>query len=122
MPVDRCLNCQYYDRHQSVTTAGKSANAGQCRREAPQLSPQSAKQYLIEGVWPTVRDDDWCGEWKLSVRRAETRAADALIASLPSNASVLPASQVLPVSSMLPRAGASASAPVQIGAGRGGDD
>ena len=25
--------------------------------------PQSAKTYVIEGIWPVVRDDDWCGEW-----------------------------------------------------------
>jgi hypothetical protein len=30
---------------------------------------------MIEGVWPHVRDDDWCGEWKTAavVRRSEQR-------------------------------------------------
>ena len=39
---------------------------GQCRRHSPLLSPQppqSAKTYVVEGIWPVVRDDDWCGEW-----------------------------------------------------------
>jgi hypothetical protein len=27
-------------------------------------------------VWPHVRDDDWCGEWKQSIRRSDTRNAD----------------------------------------------
>jgi hypothetical protein len=68
--VDRCSNCQYYDRQD------KGAGVGQCRRQAPALSPINAKAYMIEGVWPTVRDDDWCGEWKTSARRPDPRFAD----------------------------------------------
>jgi hypothetical protein len=33
------------------------------------LSPNASKAYVVEGVWPTVRDDDWCGEWKILPRR-----------------------------------------------------
>ena len=33
------------------------------------LHPAPGKTYQIEGVWPTVRDDDWCGEWKILPRR-----------------------------------------------------
>ncbi|HEY7904568.1 MAG: hypothetical protein ACHP7M_08875 [Burkholderiales bacterium] len=36
---------------------------GQCRRHSPLLNPQNVKTYVVEGVWPVVRDDDWCGEW-----------------------------------------------------------
>jgi len=69
--VDRCNNCQFYDRQD------KGSGVGQCRRQAPALSPINAKAYMIEGVWPTVRDDDWCGEWKSSLRRsADPRFAD----------------------------------------------
>jgi hypothetical protein len=69
--VDRCSNCQFYDRQD------KGSAIGQCRRQAPALSPINAKAYMIEGVWPTVRDDDWCGEWKSSMRRgADPRFAD----------------------------------------------
>jgi hypothetical protein len=69
--VERCAICNYYDRRNGRSNDGKTAQAGQCRRTAPALSPINAKAYMIEGVWPTVRDDDWCGEWKALVRRAE---------------------------------------------------
>ena len=37
---------------------------------------------MIEGVWPHVRDDDWCGEFKGSSRRADPRVtADAMTPS-----------------------------------------
>lgn len=47
---------------------------GQCRRHSPALNPLSAKSYLVEGVWPLVRDDDWCGEWKAATRVSLARA------------------------------------------------
>ena len=80
--MDRCLNCHYYDRNPSTGAGGKSANAGQCRRNAPMLSPVNPKTYMIEGVWPTIRDEDWCGEYRAGVRRSETSRADALLATL----------------------------------------
>ena len=80
--MDRCLNCHYYDRNPSTGAGGKSANAGQCRRNAPMLSPVNPKTYMIEGVWPTIRDEDWCGEYRAGVRRSETSRADALLAGV----------------------------------------
>ena len=62
--VEKCLNCQFYDRRNSRPTDGRAALWGQCRRHSAHLNPLSAKSYLVEGVWPLVRDDDWCGEWK----------------------------------------------------------
>jgi hypothetical protein len=73
--MDRCTGCQHYDRNKG-NGEGKSANAGQCRRNAPQLSPINQKSYMIEGVWPTVRDDDWCGEWKALMRRTDPARID----------------------------------------------
>jgi hypothetical protein len=73
--MDQCTGCQYFDRNRGNAEA-KSANAGQCRREAPRLSPINQKSYMIEGVWPTVRDDDWCGEWKALVRRTDPARID----------------------------------------------
>jgi hypothetical protein len=108
--VDRCLNCQYYDRNPSMGSGAKSAQAGQCRRSAPMLSPVNPKTYMIEGVWPTVRDEDWCGEFRLGTRRGETSRADALIGSIGS------------LTATVPRVGAAASAPTAIGSLRGGDD
>ena len=46
--MERCQNCQFYDRHGGNGAGGKSTNGGQCRRHAPQLSPNTAKNYLIE--------------------------------------------------------------------------
>ena len=105
--VDRCVNCQYYDRHPSTGAGGKSAHAGQCRRSAPMLSPVNPKTYMIEGVWPTVRDEDWCGEFKLGTRRGDTARADALIGTLTPSVT---------------RVGAGAAAPLSIGALRGTGD
>ena len=71
--MDKCVACQYYDRQHAKTSEGNGVMWGQCRRTAPMLNPINAKSYMIEGVWPHVRDDDWCGEWKQTSRRAETR-------------------------------------------------
>jgi hypothetical protein len=69
--VDKCIGCQFYDR-QNGNQGG--SQWGQCRRAAPMLHPINQKSFMIEGVWPHVRDDDWCGEWKaLAVRRVEAR-------------------------------------------------
>jgi hypothetical protein len=75
--VDRCVNCQFYDRHPTRQSEDRATQWGQCRREAPRLQPVNAKSHMIEGVWPHVRDDDWCGELKPTVRRAEPRIAEA---------------------------------------------
>jgi len=72
--VQKCVTCQFYDRRNSGPAEGKSASWGQCRRTAPMLHPVNVKSYMVEGVWPHVRDDDWCGEWKVIARRP---AADA---------------------------------------------
>lgn len=69
--MERCVTCIYYDRNKTGGDA-KASSAGQCRRSGPTLSPINQKSYMIEGVWPTVRDDDWCGEWKALQRRVDT--------------------------------------------------
>ncbi|HVE49258.1 MAG TPA: hypothetical protein VNG69_06520 [Casimicrobiaceae bacterium] len=80
--MERCSGCQFFDRNQRNSDT-KAPNAGQCRRNAPSLSPINQKSYMIEGVWPTVRDEDWCGEWKALVRRVDpSRMVDPLGASL----------------------------------------
>jgi hypothetical protein len=48
---------------------------GQCRRHSPHLSPVSVKKAsLVEGVWPLIRDDDWCGEWRAPTRTSVSRS------------------------------------------------
>ena len=82
--MQKCATCQYYDRKHAKAAGANlgAAQQGQCRRMAPMLSPLNSKSYLIEGVWPTVRDDDWCGEWKLVARRGEARAVEASAAGV----------------------------------------
>lgn len=113
--MDRCQHCQYYDRHPAGGHGGKSPNAGLCRRSAPSLSPINPKSYAIEGIWPTVRDEDWCGEFKAAMRRSETPRVDALVGTLTS----VPGSSA---PTTLPRFGTAAANPASIGSLRGGDD
>jgi hypothetical protein len=77
--VEKCLSCQFYDRRNARPTDGRAAMWGHCRRHSPHLNPLSAKSYLVEGVWPLIRDDDWCGEW-----RANTQASMSLSRFTPS--------------------------------------
>jgi hypothetical protein len=80
--VEKCLSCQFYDPRNARPTDGRAVMWGQCRRQPPHLNPLSAKSYLVEGVWPLIRDDDWCGEWaptQVSMSRARmTPRADEL--------------------------------------------
>jgi hypothetical protein len=71
--VEKCINCRFYDRRHARPIDGKAPLWGQCRRQAPQLNPNpiNAKAYVVEGIWPLVRDDDWCGEWKVILRAEE---------------------------------------------------
>lgn len=78
--MDKCAGCQYYDRQTGKQTDSRGVQWGQCRRSSPMLHPINQKSYMIEGVWPHVRDDDWCGEWKASSRRAERRDPDTVSA------------------------------------------
>ena len=98
MTVDKCVNCQFYDRHATRHSDSAGVQWGQCRRAAPRLQPVNAKSHMIEGVWPHVRDDDWCGELKPAVRRVEPRIAE--VASGPhmaSHGSSMPAPTRSPV-------------------------
>jgi hypothetical protein len=78
--VDKCIGCHFYDRQNGKQAETRGTQWGQCRRSAPMLHPINQKSYMIEGVWPHVRDDDWCGEWKLAARRTEARTSDSLSA------------------------------------------
>jgi hypothetical protein len=100
--VEKCVNCQYYDRRNGRPNDGRAPVMwGQCRRHSPHLSPAGAqKTYLVEGVWPLVRDDDWCGEWRAPARatvarvRFTPRAVDtpgAAPSATPETVSAMPA-------------------------------
>jgi len=75
--VRKCVACQHYDRD-DAQAEDRAVRWGKCRRTGPIVHPLSAKAYLIEGVWPAVRDDDWCGEWAPGNRRQDTAQAEAM--------------------------------------------
>jgi hypothetical protein len=102
--------CQFYDRQHAKPNDGQVTQWGQCRRGSPMLHPINAKSYMIEGVWPHVRDDDWCGEWKLAVRRAESRITEVSGPLVPGPSPSIPTPMTPP---MPPRP---ASAPASISA------
>lgn len=87
--VEKCVNCQFYDRRRARPTDGKAPMWGQCRKHSPQLNPVTAKAYVVEGVWPLVRDDDWCGEWRILTRMIEDPIPDT--PALPSEDEPAPA-------------------------------
>ena len=60
--MEKCVACHFYDRN-DAHVEDKGVRWGKCRRSVPLLHPVNAKAYMVEGVWPHVRDDDWCGEW-----------------------------------------------------------
>jgi hypothetical protein len=95
--VEKCVTCQYYDRRNATPGEGKTATWGQCRRAAPMLHPVNIKSYFIEGVWPHVRDDDWCGEWKVTPRRVAPGAGQAAPGPLVSPAAAGPRVNITPL-------------------------
>lgn len=54
--TEKCENC-YYGR------PVKNSNEVECRRHAP-------KPGNLDGLawWPSVTENDWCGEWRNEVR------------------------------------------------------
>lgn len=80
--MEKCVACQFYDRGHQPQADQRGIQWGQCRRSAPHLHPVNQKSFMIEGVWPHVRDDDWCGEWK-GARSMERRHAGDAVGSSP---------------------------------------
>lgn len=76
--MDKCIACGFYDRQGSGQTDSRGISWGQCRRTAPALHPVNQKSFMIEGVWPHVRDDDWCGEFRAASRRVESRVSEPM--------------------------------------------
>ncbi|MDQ6620925.1 MAG: hypothetical protein M3Z31_14745 [Pseudomonadota bacterium] len=79
--MSQCLSCVFYDRKSARAADGRGLQWGLCRREAPHLNTSNAKSHTVEGVWPTVRDDDWCGEWQAQRHLDATTSAAILVQS-----------------------------------------
>lgn len=75
--MHKCVACQFYDRNEA-DPEDKGVRWGKCRRTGPIVHPLSAKAYMVEGVWPHVRDDDWCGDWAISNRRPDSPSTEAM--------------------------------------------
>jgi hypothetical protein len=114
--VKKCVACQFYDRN-DADTQENGVRWGKCRRTGPIVHPLSAKSYLVEGVWPNVRDDDWCGEWVLGNRRPDSTAIAAM------NSLMMQSAQASPrVSPVAPLASAATAAPPAIASPNGSSD
>ena len=55
--VVSCGDCKFFDD-----------DAGECRRYPPTVMAYAAESFDggvgFTSQWPSVRPDDWCGEWK----------------------------------------------------------
>ena len=87
--MKKCVACQFYDRN-DLDTRENGVRWGKCRRTGPIVHPLSAKSYLVEGVWPNVRDDDWCGEWVLGNRGPDSTAIAAMNSLMMQSAQAAP--------------------------------
>ena len=102
--MDKCVTCVFFDRGDG---ASSGTAWGQCRRMPPALHPVNMKSYMIEGVWPHVREDDWCGQWTSPARLARVEAVPATVApARPMAAPPAPPRMVMP----LPGGGAAVAA------------
>jgi len=137
--VDKCVGCLYYDRQLNSQPDSRGISWGQCRRTAPMLHPVNQKSFMIEGVWPHVRDDDWCGEFKAAAARCgEARPAEAFtpgpllpisagasFGQRPAKVSSLAANSSCAPREAAPSSGATREAPTSLASpmstGRGGD-
>jgi hypothetical protein len=87
--VKKCVACQFYDRN-DLDTQENGVRWGKCRRTGPIVHPLSAKSYLVEGVWPNVRDDDGCGEWVLGNHGPDSTAIAAMNSLMMQSAQAAP--------------------------------
>jgi hypothetical protein len=76
--LHKCVACRFYDRNDARSDDKGGVRWGKCRRTGPIVHPDSAKVYLVEGIWPHVRDDDWCGEWTANNRHVDSPATEAM--------------------------------------------
>ncbi len=71
---ERCDRC--------VFSGGLAGGAGQCRRYPPRFCPgpdDRGVADIIEGEWPIVRKDDWCGEFEVSGAVEKRQLAESLV-------------------------------------------
>jgi len=57
MDKEECKNCRFYNKNGTLL----DQDQGECRRYPPQDRKDLHGRYLH---YPTLCDDDWCGEWQ----------------------------------------------------------
>lgn len=55
MNEEKCENCRFYNKNSAIL------DEGECRRYPPKDRLDLHDRYLH---YPTLCDDDWCGEWQ----------------------------------------------------------
>lgn len=63
---ESCKTCRFYQPHKKGN--GADLEVGFCRRYAPRHVSGVGTGYE-EILWPTVTEDDWCGEYEMWRRR-----------------------------------------------------
>lgn len=73
----KCQNCEYYQQHQG-------SQGGVCRIKPPQVATSiNVKGVgMPKAVWPNVRKDDWCGEFKQKTGKPTPEIFDAMKQSM----------------------------------------
>lgn len=54
-----CSQCAFFEDHHA-NTAAKLDDAGLCRFNPPVTQPSADAR----GLWPVVKEDDWCGHFR----------------------------------------------------------
>ena len=116
--MEKCVACQFYDRN-DARVEDKGVRWGKCRRTGPIVNPVSAKAYMVEGIWPSVRDDDWCGEWVAAKRKGDAVSTDPRHLLVQNGATARPA--VVTASLMTPLPQADEAPIVKVGGLLGSD-
>ena len=73
MPLqNNCLNCKFFEQYKEFKEHGK------CRRFPPSFivdgivdSEYTGKEILSHSAFPSVSDNDWCGEFALKTKQPE---------------------------------------------------
>lgn len=58
-----CKDCRYFENNFKVPDRKKVDGYGECRQKSPIST-------VAISPWPTVHEDDWCGEFRKSHRAA----------------------------------------------------
>jgi len=73
MTIEACGSCKFWE----PILVPELEGLGWCRRHPPVIDAQASlamypdeepKQVVLEGHWPEIASDDWCGEYQPTPR------------------------------------------------------